>query len=89
MHQDLACNRRERYASVNAIVRFATSVFVEGDNCGICELLGHILFLPYAAEEVMEGVTSHWSCSLVDFCGNHVVSPGDFPELICLLFILG
>ncbi|KAL8574199.1 hypothetical protein ACOMHN_053520 [Nucella lapillus] len=33
----------------------------DGDDCGIFELLGHVLFFPYAAEKIEEG----------SVCGNY------------------
>ena len=57
-------------------VRFATLVFVQGDDCSVFELLGHILFLPYAAEEAVEGVKGYWSRSLVDFCRDPILARG-------------
>ena len=49
--QDLSSDRQERDAPVVAAVSLTAPVLEQGDECGIPEFFGHILFFPDAGEE--------------------------------------
>ena len=49
--QDLPSDGEERDAPVVAAVSFTAPVLEQGDECGIPEFFGHILFLPDVGEE--------------------------------------
>ena len=48
--QDLPSHGQERDAPVVAIVSLTAPVLEQGDECGIPEFFGHILFFPDAVE---------------------------------------
>ena len=49
--QDLPSDGQERDAQVVAAVSLTAPVLEQGDECGIPEFFGHILFFPDAGEE--------------------------------------
>ena len=49
--QDLPCDVQERDPPVVAAVSLTAPVLEQGDECGIPEFFGHILFFPDAGEE--------------------------------------
>ena len=59
--QDLPSNGQERDAPVVAAVSLTAPVPEQGDECGIPEFFGHILFFPDAGEECVECFENHWT----------------------------
>ena len=49
--QDLSSDGQQRDAPVVAVVSLTAPVLEQGDECGIPEFFGHILFFPDAGEE--------------------------------------
>ena len=59
--QDLPSDRQERDAPVVVAVSLTAPVLEQGDECGIPEFFGHILFFPDAGEEGVECFKGHWT----------------------------